>query len=187
MDEVLNIDRTKLPERYKTINEGDVDETATKATPGEIQFTTSYDNGAGHYDEDEDDTPVEPPREEQRPPRLSRPGKAAGMDKPAFEGGPLESQVLAWKKQFGRVYMTELEGEIFIWRTINRYEYKEVMNVPNTNELVREEMLCEVCVLFPYDYTYETMVNEAGGVPSLIAEQIMQKSGFTRRAKVTLL
>lgn len=200
MDETLGIDRTKLNDRYKQVAQPD--EAHGEMTPVEeqkpvpnLQFNMSYENGAEQsFNREEAQeqvqqtfTPVQPQQEEAPRPKLGRPGKQFGQDGPIFAGGPLESQVIAWKKQFGRIYSTEIDGEVFIWRTINRFEYKELMSVANTNELMREEMICETCVLFPYDYTYEAMVNGAGGVPSLLAEQIMQKSGFTRRAKITLL
>lgn len=108
-------------------------------------------------------------------------------DREIFENGPLQSEIIAWKKQFGKVYSTNIEDDIYIWRPLNRFEYKQIMSTPNTNELMREEMICEICVLFPYGYCYEDMVNQAGGVPSMLAEQIMQKSGFTRKVIVTPL
>ena len=124
---------------------------------------------------------------QERKRKLSRPVKVQSEDYEVFPGGPLQSEISSWKKQYGKVYMTEIEDDIYVWRPLSRFEYKEVMNVPNTNELSREEMICEICVLFPYEYTYEAMINQPGGVPSMIAEQIMQKSGFTRKVKVTLL
>ncbi len=124
---------------------------------------------------------------QERRRKLSRPAKIQSEDFEIFPGGPLQSEVNGWKKQFGKVYATEIEDDTYLWRPLSRFEYKEVMNVPNTNELSREEMICEICVIFPYEYTYESMINQPGGVPSMIAEQIMQKSGFTRKVKVTLL
>lgn len=202
MDEQLGIDRSKLAERYKQVSE------PQQQPVEEPQFDVDIDYGdmpqEEYYQADQESVQEtfqpEPPQRQrvnpdnvedrkqaQRPPKLSRPGRAFAQDRPAFDGGPLESEIIAWKKQFGRVYLTELEGDVYIWRTINRFEYKEVMGVPNTNELSREEMICEVCVLFPHDYSYEHMVNAPGGIPSMIAEQIMQKSGFTRKARVTAL
>ncbi len=113
--------------------------------------------------------------------------KQGYYDSEIFDGGPLQSEIIGWKKQFTKVYSTNIEDDIFIWRPLNRFEYKQIMSTPNTNELMREEMICEICVLFPYGYCYEDMVNQAGGVPSMLAEQIMQKSGFTRKVSVTPL
>lgn len=198
MDEQLGIDRSKLTERYKQVSSPQQQETP--------EFEVAMDYGGmnpnDYFQADQEAAhetfqPAPPPavnpenvQIEQRPPKLSRPGKAFAQDRPAFEdypNGPKESEILAWKKQFGRVFLTELEDEIYIWRKINRFEYKEIMSIPNTNELSREEMICETCVLYPYEYSYEDMVNQAGGVPSMIAEQVMQKSGFTRKARVIAL
>lgn len=208
MDEQLGIDRSKLADRYKQVQEPqqqpveepqfDVDLSYGNMSEDEyndFQAEDEQEDVRETFEQEPQRNPVNPEnverkKQEQRPPKLSRPGKSFKTDRPyfeGFEGSPLESEVLGWKKQFGRVYATELEGEIFVWRTINRFEYKEVMSIPNTNELSREEMICEVCVLFPYDYSYETMVNDAGGIPSMIAEQVMQKSGFTRKARVIAL
>lgn len=204
MDETLGIDRKKVSERYKQLHNPDSDNGENKPVEKpkrQIQFqmtedSTEFNREAAQQDvvqtfQAQEEAPLpkipQQPKQEEDRPKLARPGKAAATDGQVFMNGPLESEILAWKKQFGRVYSTELDGEIYIWRTINRFEYKEVMSVSNTNELMREEMICEVCVLFPYDYTYEKMTNDAGGIPSMLSEQIMQKSGFTRRAKITML
>jgi hypothetical protein len=214
MDEQLGIDRTKIADRYKQVEEQDIPRQEVPQHNDSPQFDVdlSYGNDQSpedYYERDEEaqfipyqeeqdvnadnlyetqpepQRPVPPP---VRPPKLARPGKAFAQDLPIFPGGPYQSQLDAWKKQFGKVFATELEtGETYIWRTINRFEYKEVMSIPNTNELTREEMICEVCVLFPSEYSYEDMVNDKGGVPSMLAEQIMQKSGFTRKARVIAL
>lgn len=99
-----------------------------------------------------------------------------------FEGGPLISEVESWKKQYDSVYIVDdLPGDlIFIYRTLNRFEYKSIMAQPNTDPLMREEMLCQICVLFPYEFSYGQMANMDAGVPSILAEHIMQTSGFVR-------
>jgi hypothetical protein len=212
MDETLGIDRSKLAERYKQINEEQ--EPAVKETPIEEQRVTFAPpspaptprrqlppltpdpsmEGDEFYDREQMEEQVKPeyrtvtqPQAETPPPRQTRRDRAPEQDRELWPNGPLVSEVLAWKKQYGKIYRTEFEGQIFIWRTINRFEYKQLMSVPNTNELMREEMICESCVLFPYEYTYESMANEPGGIPSLLAEQIMQKSGFTRKVRVVAL
>lgn len=201
MDEQLGIDRSKMAERYKQINEEEIQK--QEVPQFEVEMSYGQDQTEEDFYEDEDEemdvnpfeqnvnperVPEKQVTQQPRPPKLARPGKAFARDKQAFPGGPRESEISAWKKQFGKVFATELEtGEWYIWRTLNRFEYKEVMSIPNTNELTREEMICEVCVLFPHEYSYETMVNDKGGVPSMLSEQIMQKSGFTRKARVIAL
>lgn len=197
MDEQLGVDRQEIANRYRAMKQ---DEVAGKAAPQpepQIEFEMNYSDTTTQQQEEYDMAPPAPPAPEfvnpersiaeQPRPKIARPGKAFANDNPIFEGGPLESELLGWKKQFGKVFMTEWEGDFYIWRTLNRFEYKEIMAMPNTNELMREELICEVAVLFPYNYTYETMVNGPGGVPSMLAENIMKKSAFTRQARVIAL
>jgi hypothetical protein len=108
-------------------------------------------------------------------------------DQPIFPGGPLMSEVHSWQKQIAdqgmghRLFVTQVAPDfIVIWRTLSRTEYKEIVAVPNTDPLQREEMICEQCVLWPRDFNYAVMAQGLAGVPSLIAEQIMTASGFDR-------
>lgn len=115
------------------------------------------------------------------------------QDRPLFEGGPLISQVQSWKKQFGvtdqegnviqegEIYLTQIGEDRFVWRPLNRYEYKEILALPNTDPLQREEIICQTCVLWPEGYNYETMARGKAGIPALLAEQIMEASGFTNQ------
>lgn len=109
------------------------------------------------------------------------------FDEEIFSGGPMQSELNSWKKQFVEVYLTELGLEAFIWRPLNRYEYKKITSVPNTDPLMREEMICEQCVLWPYNYTFDEMANGKAGVPALLAESIMEVSGFSRMSLPQLL
>jgi len=111
-------------------------------------------------------------------------------DGPIFPGGPLKSQIDSWKKQFaitdeegniikeGEIYVSKIGNDYYVWRTLNRYEYKQIVNLPNTDPLQREEIICETCVLWPMGYNYEKMAKDKAGVPALLAQQIMEASGF---------
>lgn len=108
-------------------------------------------------------------------------------DVPIFPGGPLTSEVHSWQKQVDdqgeghNLFITQVsESYYIIWRTITRMEYKEIVSIPNTDPLQREEMICEQVVLWPQPFTYSVMSKGLGGVPSLIAEQCMAASGFNR-------
>lgn len=126
--------------------------------------------------------------EQQEEVEFSTPPKVKhNKDYRVFPGGPYQSQINSWKKMYGDVFMFELGRQRYVWRTINRYEYKEIVAVANTDPLMREEMICETCVLFPESYTFEEMANGNGGVPAALSEAIMEKSGFTRNFDVKRL
>lgn len=103
-------------------------------------------------------------------------------DEALWPGGPLLSELESWKKQFTDIYMADDidPNTIFIYRTINRYEYKAIIAAPNTDPLMREEMICEQCVLFPYEYSYGLMSNGNAGNVTTLAEHILTSSGFTK-------
>jgi hypothetical protein len=97
-----------------------------------------------------------------------------------FPGGPTLKQVDEWKDKFGQVYMTEVdEDDAFIWRVLNRKEFKDIMKLDNADAMYREERVCEKCIIWPEGYTFVTMGDGKAGVPTILAEQIMEKSGFT--------
>ncbi len=117
-----------------------------------------------------------------KPPSLKQENNNFLHDDEIFKGGPSRTQVMSWKKQFEvddhRVFLNEISGEHFIWRTLNRAEYREIMALPDTDPLQREELICEICTLFPYDYNFTSMTNRRAGIPAVLAQLIMQESGF---------
>ncbi len=125
--------------------------------------------------------------------------KIQPQDGPIFPEGPLASQVSSWKRQFGvtdaqgnlikegEVYATAIGNVYYVWRPLTRYEYKEIVNMPNTDPLQREEIICETCVLWPENYNYEAMARDKAGAPALLAEQIMQASGFIENYEPPLM
>lgn len=118
---------------------------------------------------------VQEEQEEQVPEELIGPNGEELL----FSEGPSVAQVEEWKSQFGdEVYLTEFEEEIFLWRPISRKEYKQVMKVQNADSFYKEERICEACILFPAQYNFMNMSMGKAGVPTLLAELIMEKSGF---------
>ena len=110
-------------------------------------------------------------------------------DTPVFTGGPGMSQVDLWKKQFSKesVFHVKILDKHFIFRTLNRFEYKQIVAIENVDALYREEMICRTCVLFPYNYDFKTMAMEDSGYPSTLAEIIMENSGFTKEYGIEVL
>lgn len=102
-------------------------------------------------------------------------------DRPICPGGPLESQVASWKRQFKEVYATGFGDEVYVWRPLTRYEYKMLLAQPNQDPLMREEAIAQTCVLWPTNFNYEAQAPGKAGTVSVLAEQIMEASNFTRK------
>ena len=110
-------------------------------------------------------------------------------DVPIFENGPGVSQVELWKKQYTqeKVFHVQIIDRDFIFRTLNRFEYKQIVAIENIDALYREELICKTCVLFPYNYDIKTMAAEDSGYPSTLAQIIMENSGFTKEYGIEVL
>lgn len=111
-------------------------------------------------------------------------------DAELWPGGPVVAEVKAWKAQFKNIYVTSITYDIHIvWRTMNRAEYKaHIRNMEKLMEsgqlsqaaagLYNEEAVAELCMLFP-QYDRKNAGEEMAGVPSIVAQQVMEASGFT--------
>ncbi len=97
-----------------------------------------------------------------------------------YEEAPDEPLLEAWKSTYGKFFVSSILGDetIFIWRTINRSEYKQLANsgvMKNQNSY--EEAVVRKCVLWPIVTQEGMSMSDAGVVPTL-CKQILFKSGF---------
>ena len=115
--------------------------------------------------------------------------KLDSYDKPIFPGGPLKSEVDSLKKLNAgyRLHVVEIDGDFFVFRTLNRFEYKQIVAMENTNPLQREEIICETVTLWPEEYNWKQMATDRAGLPSTYATVIMEKSGFIKDYSVQVL
>jgi len=110
-------------------------------------------------------------------------------DTPIFDGGPGISQIDLWKKQYTKekIFHTQILDKHFVFRTLNRFEYKQIVAIENIDALYREEIICHTCVLWPFNYDFKKMAAEDSGYPSTLAQIIMENSGFTKEYGIEVL
>lgn len=110
-------------------------------------------------------------------------------NEPIFEDGPSVAQVNLWKKQFSKekVLHAKILDRDFVFRTLNRFEYKQIVALENIDALYREELICQTCVLWPIAYNFEKMAEDDSGFPSTLAQIIMENSGFTKEYGIEVL
>lgn len=110
-------------------------------------------------------------------------------DTPIFDGGPGVSQIDLWKKQYTKekIFHTQILDKHFVFRTLNRFEYKQIVAIENIDALYREEIICQTCVLWPFNYNFKQMAAEDSGYPSTLAQIIMENSGFTKEYGIEVL
>lgn len=110
-------------------------------------------------------------------------------DQEIWDNGPKAGIVKEWKKQYGDIYITSITyDKHIIWRVLNRAEYKQI--VKKMEQLVQagqlstaeanlwnEETIAELCMLYP-KFDKNNAVGFMAGLPSLIAQEVLEASGF---------
>lgn len=110
-------------------------------------------------------------------------------DQQIFENGPTAGQIVAWKKQYGEVYVTSISfDKHVVWRVLSRIEYKQLVKKMETlmqagqlsnaeANMWNEEAISELCILFP-SYDKQALTGDMAGLPSLISQEVLEASGF---------
>jgi hypothetical protein len=110
-------------------------------------------------------------------------------DELIWPDGPNAGQIKMWKKEYGDVYVTSITFDKHIaWRTLSRLEYKSLVRKmeqlmeagqlsSGEANLWNEEAIAEVCILFP-QYDRQSITADLAGLPSLIAQEVLEASGF---------
>lgn len=113
-----------------------------------------------------------------------------------FHGAPSDAQIDNWKKRFGLIMITGLtDDEVFIWRPIQRTEYKNIMrqvaaaaevmakdataamNIEEGRNSMFIEKICEQCVLWPAIDVDQLSFSKAGTLDTL-ANLVLEASNF---------
>lgn len=106
-----------------------------------------------------------------------------------WPNGPTAGMIKQWKQEFGDVYVTSITYDKHIaWRTLSRLEYKnlvrkmeQLMEAGQLSSaeanLWNEEAIAEICCLYPA-YDRQSITSDLAGLPSLIAQEVLEASGF---------
>lgn len=106
-----------------------------------------------------------------------------------WDGGPTAGMIKDWKERFGDVYVTSITyDKHVVWRVLNRIEYKQI--VKKMEQLIQagtltsaeanmwnEEAIAELCILYP-GFDKNSLSGAMAGMPSLIAQEVLEASGF---------
>ena len=96
------------------------------------------------------------------------------------EGSPTEYELEEWKDMYGVFYISSIgeDDDLYIWRTLKRLEYKQLIKSGVANDQMRyEEAVLTRCSLWP-KLSLETMARLNAGVVETLAKQVLYKSGF---------
>jgi hypothetical protein len=86
----------------------------------------------------------------------------------------LASLFQEYQEKYKQVFIHQIEGQIFMYRALGRSEYKKIAANTNLNEFQKEEVICELCTLWPESYDFENC--EEAGIPTTLCSVILKNS-----------
>lgn len=97
-----------------------------------------------------------------------------------------KKQLDSWKREFGEIYRTDLNDQVYIWHKLRRKDYIEVMSDESLNAIengdlrvfMRQEKILRKGVLYPSGEELEYLIDNNAGVAGNISDEIMLASGF---------
>ena len=85
---------------------------------------------------------------------------------------------------YKNLYIFQFENQVFVYHSVGRRDYKNLVLDKSLSEAEKEETLCKICTLFPVEYNFSDC--EEAGLPTRLAEEIVKNSYLTSedRSKV---
>ena len=71
------------------------------------------------------------------------------------------------------VFMHQIDNQIFFYRALGRSEYKKILSDDRFDNMAKEELICQVCTLWPEDYDFEEC---DAGIPTVLSRAILKNS-----------
>lgn len=90
---------------------------------------------------------------------------------------------LEYQEQYDFVFIDKICDEIFIYRPLGRKEYNELIAREDLSIYEKEDVICELCTLYPEDYDFDLVA----GVVTQLTEKILNKSYLSLEDRQNLL
>lgn len=85
----------------------------------------------------------------------------------------LTSLFISFTEQYRNVFIANVGEQVFIYRSLGRSEYKEIIQNEALDDFTREDVICDVCTLFPENYDFSKC---AAGIPGKLTKEILRNS-----------
>jgi hypothetical protein len=95
-----------------------------------------------------------------------------------------DEQYAVWLERYGAIFMFHHLGQNYIYRRLNRREYRAVMAIDD--EVDRTEEVVQSCLLYPRGWKAASDLVQFGlaGIPDVLCEQILRSSGIINMGEV---
>lgn len=78
-------------------------------------------------------------------------------------------------EKYRNVFMVEINKQVYIYRSLGRSEYREILEDRRFDDITKEEIICTQCLLYPDPETYSWDDKEAG-IPTELMKAILTDS-----------
>ena len=83
--------------------------------------------------------------------------------------------IMEYKKTYRNVFAYQADSQVFVYRTLSRKEYKDVLGDQRFNDFEKEEIICDTCLLYPSPDSIDWDKMDAG-IPTELMKQIRKNS-----------
>lgn len=77
--------------------------------------------------------------------------------------------------KYRNVFMMQLENQVYIYRSIGRKTYKDILTKDGLTDLQKEEIICRECLLYPDPELFD-WENCDAGIPTQLRKSILKNS-----------
>lgn len=98
---------------------------------------------------------------------------------------PVKKEIVeTWIDEYGKIYKSVIDGDIYLWRRLKRSEYINIITDEDLNSITnnqvkifkRQEMITEKSVLYPSNIA--SIFENSAGLATVLSDEIILNSGF---------
>jgi hypothetical protein len=97
----------------------------------------------------------------------------------------LSELINTFQEKYKNIYLFQFENRVFIYRSVGRKEFKDLLNNKSLDDQEREEKLCTLCTLYPEDFDFSNC--DEAGLPTRLAEEIYNNSYLSKENRDKVL
>lgn len=79
-----------------------------------------------------------------------------------------------FSEEHDQVFMESVDDQVFIFKALGRKDFKDLVESKTVNECAKEEIVCELCTLYPENYDFENC--DEAGLPTELCKLILDHS-----------
>ena len=76
--------------------------------------------------------------------------------------------------EYDQVFMESVDDQVFIFKALGRKDFKDLVDSKAVNDCAKEEIVCEICTLYPENYDFENC--DEAGLPTELCKIILDHS-----------